>query len=88
MATTFKLLKNGKQQTKKCTKKQKQNKKPKAKPKTKQNQKEMKTHLTKSKVVHKSRVKASPVYIFISILTHVKQYKKTTKTKQTNKEKK
>jgi hypothetical protein len=84
MATTFKLLKNGKQQTKKCTKKQKQNKKPKAK----QNQKEMKTHLTKSKVVHKSRFKASPVYIFISILTHVKEYKKTTKTKQTNKEKK
>jgi hypothetical protein len=41
--------------------------------KQKQKQKEMKTHLTKNKVVQKSRFKASPVYTFISILTQVKE---------------
>ena len=71
---------------KKTKTKQKKTKQNKTQNKTKQ--KEMKTQLTKSKVVQKSRVKASPVYTFISILTHVKEYKKTTKTKQTNKEKK
>ena len=42
------------------------------KTKQKQKQKEMKTHLSKNKVVQKSCFKASPVYTFISILTHVK----------------
>ena len=53
--------------------------------KTKQKQKEMKTHLTKNKVVQKSCLKASPVYTFITIL---KNKKTTTKTKQTNKRRK
>jgi hypothetical protein len=44
----------------------------------------MKTHLTKNKVVQKSCLKASPVYTFITILKN----KKTTKTKQTNKQRK
>ena len=53
--------------------------------KTKHKQKEMKTHLTKNKVVQKSCLKASPVYTFITIL---KNKKTTTKTKQTNKQRK
>ena len=81
MTATFKLLKNRKQQKQKCKKKQKQTKNKKQKQietkqnkiKQKQKQKEMKTHLTKNKVVQKSRFKASPVYTFISILTHVKE---------------
>ena len=57
----------------------------KKKHKTKHKQKEMKTHLTKNKVVQKSCLKASPVYTFITIL---KNKKTTTKTKQTNKQRK
>jgi hypothetical protein len=49
----------------------------------------MKTHLTRNKVLQKSRVKASPAYTFISILTHVKAFKRPpTKTKHTNKQRK
>jgi hypothetical protein len=93
MATTFKLLKNGKQQKKTNAQKNKNKNKNKTKNpkqnKAKQKEKEMKTHLTKNKVLQKSRVKASPVYTFISILTHVKEFKKNpTKTKQTNKQRK
>jgi hypothetical protein len=94
MATTFKLLKNGKQQKKTNAQKNKNKNKNKTKNpkqnKAKQKEKEMKTHLTKNKVLQKSRVKASPVYTFISILTHVKEFKKPQQkpNKQTNKGKK